>query len=471
MTISSALATALEASAKAKVTERPGNVTVEGKLTVKALTAWRGVAAACRPASCKLTCRDSIDEEKKLASADLSALAAEKVRITVEVAQPVGQALIATPAGFIRLLADPDSFERLHTVRLLGAKSFATLGPQILEWTDDEAPQVPVSPSALPSPRRFSRHLSGDLRAPSAIEPWILVGEADASDPFFVAWRHAAAATIARALASETYEVDAKLHVVLAGTPTRRIAFGELGVPDDETFVLLQRAARWVFAESQDVELRHTLLVNELAREWRNDEEFSVGLPKRLETALESAGLAYRAHVQQGSRDTIKSLSDLRKTLAEEIGKVTQQTRDLAASLWRDVAVAIVTIAFRFSMDASKVPNAKATFAIIFALVATYIGVSQFVSVSSNRRFLKLSADSRMLWRRKGYAYLSDDEFSDLAEKPLGDAREIYDGVEKIANRVAGLVVITLLAIAAVESGFAALIWNYLSALPCLCRS
>lgn len=278
-------------------------------------------------------------------------------------------------------------------------------------------------------------------------------------------WRDMAADALRRSLVNEIYDVDGATRVVLAGSPTRRLDLG--GAPATApTFAELQQTARWVFVEGQDVELRHTLLTGELAREWRDEQPFAVGLTDRLPVALESAGLAYRAHVQQGSRETIKSLSDLRKTLADEIGKVTQQTRDLSSGLWRDVAVAIVTVAFRLSMDATK-STATPVYAVVLMLVAAYIVVSQVVTVKSSRAFLKVAADARSQWRQKGYAYLSNVEFDALAGTPLAEARRIYDRVEAAANWVAGVVVVGLVIFAAWEAGLVSAAWRALTSIAC----
>lgn len=467
MTISAPLTAALEASSKATISEQAGTLSASGKFSAAALEAWRAIAAECPANACKLTCRDALGDVVDLASADLAPLAAQDgLRLTLEIDQQ-GAARVATPGGFAKLLAESDRYEALHHIKLLGSAGFATLAAVVAPW-DAAAPALAPRAAAFATPRRFARHLSGTVRAPAAIEPWIFADADPAADPYGAAWRQAAAVAIARTLVSEIYESEGVTHVMLAGSPTRRLAFGTLKF-SDELFFLLQQAARWLFAEGQDSELRHTLLINELAREWRDDEDFAVGLPKRLASALDSAGLAYRAHLQQGSRDTIKSLSDLRKTLAEEIGKVTQQTRDLAAGLWRDVAVAIVTIAFRFSMDAAKVPAAGKTFSLIFFLVALYIGTSQYVSVSSNRRFLKVASASREKWKKKGYAYLSTEEYDELAANPLNDALAIYKDVERTANIVVGLVVTALLGIAAVESGVGLAAWKWIAELSCGC--
>jgi hypothetical protein len=457
---------ALDASGALDVGETIGSLTVAGTPDETALSAWRAVARECAGYGCRLTCRDDLGDAHDLRTADLSELAGEPLRITLEIEQTAHTIRVATSQGLRRALGAVDASPNVSEIRLLGlGVPIPTLGVNIVPWQPGDGDAVPRSASPFPSPRRFARTIAGDSRAPAEIGSWLLNGEGDRDDQPYLVWRAVAADAIRRSLVSEIYNVDGTTRVVLAGSPTRRLDLSDV----DETvasFAGLQEAARWLFVEGRDVELRHTLLAGELAREWRDEQPLAAGLPGRLHVALESAGLAYRAHVQQGSRETIKSLSDLRKTLAEEIGKVTQQTRDLSSGLWRDVAVAIVTVAFRLSMDATKT-TATPVYSIVLLLVAAYIAVSQTVTVKSSRAFLKVAADARAQWRHKGYAYLSDAEFDALAGKPLTDARVIYDRVERSANWIAGLVAGGLVVFAAWEAGVLTAAWRALSALAC----
>lgn len=451
---------ALEASGALDVGETLGSLTVAGTPDEAALSAWRAVAVDCAHHGCRLTCRDDLGDAHDLTTADLTELAGEPLRITLEIQQPANAIRVATSHGLRRALGAVDTLPNVSEIRLLGlGVPILTLGVNIVAWGAGDLDAAPRPASAYPSPRRFARTIAGDGRAPAEIGSWLLDGDPDRHDEPFLLWRALAADAIRRSLVSEIYDVDGATRVVLAGSPTRRLDLGD-GDETVESFAALQEAARWLFAEGRDVELRHTLLAGELAREWRDEQPFAAGLPGRLPVALESAGLAYRAHVQQGSRETIKSLSDLRKTLAEEIGKVTQQTRDLTSGLWRDVAVAIVAVAFRLSMDATKT-TATPVYSIVLLLVAAYIVVSQVIAVHSSRAFLKVSADARANWRHKGYAYLSDAEFDALAGTPLAESRRIYDRVETTANWVAGLVAAGLVTFAAWESG----------AIAALCRA
>ena len=457
---------ALDASGALDVSETIGSLTVVGTPDEATLSAWRGVARDCADYGCRLTCRDDLGDTHDLQTADLSELAGEPLRITLEIEQPANVIRVATSQGLRRALDAVDASPNVSEIRFLGfGVPIVTLGVNIVPWQPSDGDAAPRPASAYPSPRRFARTIAGDSRAPAEIGSWLLDGDGDRHDEPFLLWRAVAADAVRRSLVSEIYDVDDATRVVLAGSPTRRLELGD----GDETvasFADLQDAARWLFVDGRDVELRHTLLAGELAREWPDEQPFAAGLPGRLQVALESAGLAYRAHVQQGSRETIKSLSDLRKTLVEEIGKVTQQTRDLSSGLWRDVAVAIVAVAFRLSMDATKT-TATPVYSVVLLLVATYIVVSQIVTVKSSRAFLKVAADARAQWRHKGYAYLSDAEFDTLAGNPLTEARVIYDDVERSANWVAGLVAAGLVIFAAWEVGVLTAIWRALVAYGC----
>lgn len=457
---------ALDASRNLTFSETLGSLTVAGTLDGAALQAWRTVAQDCDALGCRLTCRDDIGDVHDLRTVDLVGLAGEPLRITLEIAYPANALHVATVEGLRRALANPDGLSGISEIRLLGLqRPIRTLGVIIVPWLDGSGGAPQRAASVLPSPRRFARTIAGDSRAPAEIDSWVLDGAVERQDDVFLLWREIAADALRRSLVNEIYDVDEATRVVLAGSPTRRLHLGAAEA-NDSMFAELQQAARWVFVEGPDAELRHTLLTGELAREWRDEQPFAVGLADRLPIALESAGLAYRAHVQQGSRETIKSLSDLRKTLAEEIGKVTQQTRDLSSGLWRDVAVAIVTVAFRLSMDATK-STATPVYAVVLVLVAVYIVVSQVVTVKSSRAFLKVTADARTQWRQKGYAYLSNVEFDALAGTPLAEARRIYDRVEAAANWVAGAVAVGLVIFAAWEAGLVSAAWRALQSISC----
>ena len=217
------------------------------------------------------------------------------------------------------------------------------------------------------------------------------------------------------------------MQCILASTPSRRLPYGQERNPSDEEFNDLQTCARWVYLEGTDIEVRHTLFTNELGREWRDGRAYLDGLWPRLCTSLDAAKLAYKAHLKAGSKETLKSLADLRKTLGDEIQKLMQQTRDLSANVSRDIAVALGVTAIRFGLDPTKISGAKAGFAVIFTLSATYIWMSYWITLKTNREFLQVIDNTRAAWRDKLYGYLDSADYQSLAEDPMRDATSAYN--------------------------------------------
>ncbi len=106
--------------------------------------------------------------------------------------------------------------------------------------------------------------------------------------------------------------------------------------------------------------------------------------------ALESARLLYKAHIRTGGKDTLKSLGDLRKSLAEETQKIQQQSRDLSSALWKDMALVISTLVLRYSLEALKASGPQKVYALAFCALALYIAISYGMSVYINRHALSL---------------------------------------------------------------------------------
>ncbi|MDP3589660.1 MAG: hypothetical protein Q8R54_03885, partial [Methylobacter sp.] len=187
------------------------------------------------------------------------------------------------------------------------------------------------------------------------------------------------------------------------------------------------------------------------ARAWTPNVPFCEGLAERLAGALDSARLIYKAHLRSGSKDIIKALADLRKTLADEVQKLLQQSRDLSSAVWRDVVIAIGVVGVRFAMIGVQANQVNFGFALIYFVVALYIIVSYAITITTNNRFLNIVESSRESWRTKLYAFLDDNDYQTLAENPLSDAVLAYRNTQKQTTSVVQIVVFLLVVVAAVE--------------------
>jgi hypothetical protein len=126
---------ALDASGALDVGESIGSLTVAGTPDEAALSAWRAVALDCADQGCRLTCRDDLGDAHDLTTADLSELAGEPLRITLEIGQPANAIRVATSQGLRRALAVVDASPNVSEIRLLGLNEpIVTLGVNTVPW-------------------------------------------------------------------------------------------------------------------------------------------------------------------------------------------------------------------------------------------------------------------------------------------------------------------------------------------------
>lgn len=428
---------------EAVVSEDVGRLSVSGALCPQAADAWR-VAGEDAPDWLTITCRDRDHQEVPITATP----ADEMLCITVAFKPPSGAAFLFSSEGWNSLLLS-EGFDDCREVRLAFIdEGFATLACPILPWRD-EAPAASDADAATTStPRRYVRSHSPALMAPRDVEHWILREHRGASSAVDASWRTRAAEMLVRALPNDLYCEGGVASVILAGQPQRRL---KLGFPAPATlkFDELQRAVRWVYLEGNDTEVRHTFLASELAREWREEATFADGLALRLPAALEAAELLYKAHLRSGSKDTLKALADLRKTLSDDVQKLLQQAKDLASSVWRDTAVVVGAAALRLITAASSPPNSA--FGWVFLCVALYVGVSYGINRATNDGFIRIMEESRRTWRGKLYGFLDEADYRALAERPLGDALARYRAIRCWTDIIIACLVLLLVLFALVE--------------------
>ena len=433
------------------VSEDLGHLQVAGVLDRAALEAWQAVADGGDWLS--VECVDEAGDVLR----PVEVLDGDRALISVRYEPAAHAAYVFTPEGWRTVLRGDRAVYRVSVVRLaFDDVQFATDGFGVEPWVGAPRPEAAPEPSPDTGPRRQVRCQSSNLMAPRSIRPWILRGDAPTGSTGFEIWRGIAADMIVRALPTELYRDDTVARVALSGQPPRRVDLGE-ATPDADMFVALQRAAAWVYTEGSDIEVRHTFLTAELAREWKPEQTFGAGLRDRLAPALDSASLVYKAHLRSGSKDTLKALADLRKTLSDEVQKLMQQTRDLSAGVWRDVAVVIGLNALRAATDMTKAPVDGGRLAWVYVMVAAYVGLSYAMSVRTNGKFLAATEASRVAWRTKLYAFLDDADYKALAKQPLDDAIAAYRRTQFWTTVVVMVVIVGLLLVAASDAGLFAM--------------
>lgn len=333
---------------------------------------------------------------------------------------------IFTIEGWNVFLHDDSIVSSTHKVNILGLESsFETFSFLVEPWISEPIVlDAPTSEEKVINTQTYIKFYSNGFMPSSNIYPWILKNHPRAENPFYKKWLDVSCNMLARCLVNELLQNGDKF-VCLSGKPPKKLPFGN---PDilAPLHTVIQDVNKWIFIEGQEIELKHTFLTCELAREWPENISFCDGLPKKLSLAFESAKLLYKAHIRTSSKETIKSLSDLRKTLTEDTQKIVTQSKDMASALWKDLALVISVVAIKYTLDASKIPTGDKLFPYIFFALAAYIFISQITTIYINNRFFKILNDHRLIWRKKLYSFLDDEDYKKLAIKPISDAYKAY---------------------------------------------
>lgn len=345
-------------------------------------------------------------------------------------------------SGIPQYLAQRRVLPRLAIADFNSSQAFRARGLEVVWW--DLAQPIPPPELVVNSidPTRYVRDFVPDREIVSDLSPWILEGTPAALSSAYEAWERVAARRLLGGLVSRAWLEDGQVWLQAAATPPiYRIKADDLALPSARSH--LTEAAHWVFLSGTDIEARHLLFSGELARASRPQQD----LATTLEQALEAAKAAYEAHVQSSSRETLKALADLRKTVIDETQKVAQRAQDLAATLWRDLAVSAAPFILKILGEATKAPNPLIS-SLFYFFAALFIGLSFWLQWRINAAFFASQTSSRRSWLQSLYSYISVREREEIAETPIEQAMKNYR-----ETRGALLVVYVLLIIVLVAAG------------------
>lgn len=294
--------------------------------------------------------------------------------------------------------------------------AFATVTAWYLPWGDYK-PAITDEWKGLHEPRKLVHDLTASGTVPNDIRPWLLrEPESPGSSSVYKAWQTAAAKHLAFALPLEIKSLNGSTAVTVKGDRYRTIRVATL---DDEgwqhVFDDLHRCALWVYQAKEEAESKHTVLNYHLALQWSDDKEW----PDRLllEKALSNAESAYKFHLLESSKEFLKSLTELRNSLQAEVARVSENTRSLAANLWRDFAIAAGVAALQFVTGEGKL--SPSGIRLVALATALFISISLTVALTTNWRFHGIAQNSRDEWRNRVYRFVSDKDFEELVAEPI----------------------------------------------------
>lgn len=302
--------------------------------------------------------------------------------------------------------------------------SFSTQGTYFLNWDGD--PPVFEPQAELKNPREILRVFADKIDVPTDLRRWLISdGEKpDFSNSSVLVWADLSIRNLSISLVDEVRGNDSSL--ILYGPPKTRYsdAFKDINcafsVIGEKTFMNLQASAKWVFELPRETEMRHHLFTVEFSRTSNIASGYLADLKKSVEHALDSARIAYQLNLSEVSQDTLKTLSDLRKSVLDETHKLTEIIRSLATTTLGAVAIGVALIALR---QASLADDA------LIKTLAIAVTIHVAITVFSGTRFIHLQRQLHASWQPHLYSFLPIKDFENLVVKPYKKMQRTYISV------------------------------------------
>lgn len=358
------------------------------------------------------------DADNDVALADVDDIGGP-YRVSLSKPAAEGSGYVLTLRGLDDLLNDLGSRTAIHVATVTTA--FETLAAVVAPWKTSTGPVAIPGPASLKSPRNFVREYGDQRLAPASIGLWLLrdptwLGE----EPVFIRWAILATRQCLLAVGNEVE--DGPVSVVFKGPPR-----GAMVIPDAATvigealFSAVQACARWVYETATETEMRHPLLSAEIARFSTIDGTLKAD-PAILVPALDGARLAYDLGMSKLSSDTLKMLTDLRKSVLDEATKVSDNTRQLVASVATTLSVGVGLVAAKVGANADgRIIGAVALIATVYVMAI----------IRSGYRALALQDDIREQWKPRTYGFISGENYDTLVDGPARTAAASYRAIAR----------------------------------------
>lgn len=380
--------------------------------------AARSIAQAASAAAWSITMFDSAGGETEVEEGEeaFGPFRAELVKPLPEGHDQTDALYVATEAGFKAFLDSGHAAPRWYVLGLI--KPFNTRARAYTDW-DQEEPYI--ESQATKSPRLLVKEAANVRTVPEDVRHWLLAeGHGlDEADPLHMAWAMLAFDALSRCFANEIDTTGSKLS--FKGPPKLNLTLteavnggGQLAMKD---FEVVQDAAAWVFDNAREAEVKHILLSAEIARSGRADGEALQYFKENLAAALDCAKIAYQMAVSEITKDTLKSLGDLRKAVTEETSKATDATRQAIAAISTALTVGLGLIVARLTLQIDPY--------LISLVMAVAFGYTT-LNVMSGRKFINIQRKLRLDWQSKLYRFLSEAEFKKMVGDPVEQAEGFF---------------------------------------------
>ena len=336
---------------------------------------------------------------------------------------------VATEVGFKAFLVNGHAAARWHLLGL--TQPFVTRARAYCGWGEEGDY---TESQATKSPRLLVKESATLRKVPEDVRLWLLAEghHLDEADPLHMLWAGQAFGALSRCFANEIDTSGSKL--TFKGPPKLNLAIPEAveghALISLKDFEVVQEAAAWVFDNAREAEVKHILLSAEIARSGRADGEVQEYFRENLAAALDCARIAYQMAVSEITKDTLKSLTDLRKAVTEETSKATDATRQAIAAISTALTVGLGLIAARLTLQINPY--------LISIVMAVAVGYT-VLNVMSGRKFINIQRKLRKDWQPKLYRFLPEGEFKKMVADPIEQAEGLFYKVSRLGIAMLGV--------------------------------
>lgn len=292
-------------------------------------------------------------------------------------------------------------------------EGFVTEAFSVNSW---DSPGSPRQSAPRKQPTKLVRDSSTLALVPADVRRFLLsdVETTSSTSTFFLSWRQVATEQLVYCVASEVTASE----VEFLGPPRLKFPLAhasQAAKSASTSFRILQDAVTWIYDSEREAELRHRLFAQELARIAYNQcQTLEEAISLHAQHALEGARIAYSFSVQDLARDSLKSLSELRKAVVEETQKLVETARQVALA-------GAGALFYALGLFAARTLAAEIDTSLLQLMA--FVGLAYvWVILFANYRQVSQQAALRQHWKTKLYRYLSEAEYRELVGQPTGAA-------------------------------------------------
>jgi len=259
-------------------------------------------------------------------------------------------------------------------------------------------------------------------------------------------WLALATFKAAPLLASEVWRKEGGVFLTVKGGKSLEVGYvNSNNSYNSDDFHRVHLALDWIYNQSRDAEVRHALICQRLSNErYRNRESWLSFLLRSVVCSHQSAREDYRSHIHIKTVDLLKAVTEIRKTVSEEVNKIVDRTQSLTTGLLRDLSISFTLVALRQVLLAKNFLSPGDTKFLLLANIL-WLVVSVSLSGFQNKLYFRSQIKFRYNWSKRVIGLISAEEFSALSRKPFKDSIEAYKKIRHLVNMIYAVLVMCLL--------------------------